>query len=113
MPHGMPIGPIPLGSFTVSAQLCAASGAPPCCCSTLETVATDVGVEATVGLYCESRVVERLLGRFEVIHEVNAGSSTVTGPVEVVCEITWSQLPKKNVLPFLMGPPKDPPNSFR
>ena len=40
MLHGIPCGPIPVGSFTGSAQLCAASGAPPWDCSTLATVAT-------------------------------------------------------------------------
>src|SRR5579864_435779 len=113
MPHGIPCGPIPFGSFTVSAQLCAASGAPPWDCSTLATVATEVGEDDTVGLYLESREVERLLGRFAVIQAVNAGSSTVTGPVEVVCEITWSQLPKTKVRSFRMGPPNEPPNSLR
>src|SRR6266568_5478964 len=108
MLHGIPSGPIPFGSFTGSAQLCAASGTPPWDCSTLATVATEVAEDDTVGLYWESSDVERLLGRFDVIHAVNAGSSTVTGPVDVVCEITWSQLPKTNVRSRRIGPPKDP-----
>src|SRR5438874_13760576 len=100
MLQGIPSGPVPEQVWPVWAN------------STCATVWNEFK-PFTTGVYCVNSDVEMLLGKFVFMKLTKSDVSTVLANASAFVALTWSQLKKKNVLSFLIGPPKEPPNSLR
>src|SRR6266404_1735792 len=98
--QGIPSGPVPEQTTPVCAN------------STCATVCGWFN-PVSAGVYFVRRDVEILLGKFVFMKVVKSAVSAVLENASEFVDRTWSQLNWKNVLPFLIGAPKEPPNSLR
>src|SRR5712691_8406809 len=100
MSQGIPNGPVPEQVWPV------------CASSICATVWNEFN-PFTTGVNFVNNDVEMLLGKFVFMKLTKSDVSAVLANASEFVALTWSQLKKKNVLSFLIGPPKEPPNSLR